>query len=197
MTDTSHDEEPRADKPSARDTSLLGRITAFLSAAGTVWILALMLLINSDVIGRFVFNSPIVGVPEIVSLSIVGIVFLQLSHTLRLHRFIRSDVLVGRLIKSRPRVGRALQCLHHLIGAGLGLLILWYVFPKFYEAWSEGTYLGDIGRIILPTWPILLIILIGSFFMTIQFFLHALDDAKFAMALQRSDATTPETGVDL
>jgi len=176
---------------------LLGRITAFLSAAGTIWILALMLLINSDVFGRFVFNNPIVGVPEIVSLSIVGIVFLQLSHTLRLHRFIRSDVLVGRLITTRPRAGRALQCLHHLIGAVLGLLILWYVFPKFYEAWTEGIYVGDIGRIILPTWPILLIILIGSFFMTIQFFLHALDDAKFAMALQGSDATTPETGADL
>lgn len=166
-----------------RPPSLLGRVTAFLSAVGTIWILVLMVLINSDVVGRFVFNHPITGVPEIVSLSIVGIVFLQLAHTLRLHRFIRSDVLVGRLIRTRPRAGRALQCLHHLIGGTLGLLILWYVYPKFTEAWSEGIYLGDIGRIIIPTWPILAIILVGSFFTTIQYVLHAFDDARVALGV--------------
>jgi TRAP-type C4-dicarboxylate transport system permease small subunit len=183
MTETSDTETTGAGTAPPRKLSPLGHITAFLSAAGTIWILILMILINSDVVGRFVFNHPIVGVPEIVSLSIVGIVFLQLSHTLRLHRFIRSDVLVGRLIETRPRAGRALQCLHHLIGAVLGALILWYVFPKFAEAWSEGVYVGDIGRIIIPTWPILLIILVGSFFMTLQYLLHAYDDARFALRL--------------
>ena len=42
-----------------------------------------MVLINSDVIGRNLFNAPILGVPEMTSLSIVGIVFLQLADTLR------------------------------------------------------------------------------------------------------------------
>jgi hypothetical protein len=35
------------------------------------------------------------GVTELVSLSIVGIVFLQLADTLRVGRFTRADVLLG------------------------------------------------------------------------------------------------------
>ena len=58
---------------------IFARLVAGLNSVGTAWIFALMVLINVDVIARFVFNSPIQGVTELVELSIVGIVFLQIS----------------------------------------------------------------------------------------------------------------------
>ena len=57
----------------------------------TVWIFALIFLINADIVGRALFNSPVKGVPELVALSIVGIVYLELATTLRANRFVRSE----------------------------------------------------------------------------------------------------------
>jgi len=185
---------PEAGRP-PRAPSLLHRATSLLSVVGTVWILALMLLINTDVFGRFLFSKPVVGVPEMVSLSIVGIVFLQLAHTLRLNRFIRSDVLIGRLLTARPRAGHALQAVHHFFGAVLAVIIFYFVFPNFTEAWVEGTYVGNIGRFTVQTWPLLLVILIGAAFTGIQFLVHTYTDIRIALGLDPAgDDHLPESG---
>jgi TRAP-type C4-dicarboxylate transport system permease small subunit len=144
-----------------------------MNAAGTLWILALMVLINADVFGRALFNSPIAGVPEIVSLSIVGIVFLQITHTLRSGRFIRSDVLIARLAARFPRVGEAVEALHHVIGAALVAVIFVFTLRKLSRAWEIDEYIGTEGDFTAPVWPIFLIILIGCAGSFIQFLLLA------------------------
>ena len=90
------------------------RLGKLLNALGTLWIIALMLLINTDVLGRNLFNAPVRGVTELVALSIVGIVFLQLADTLHSGRFTRADVLLARLKASRPVLAARLQALYHL-----------------------------------------------------------------------------------
>lgn len=88
----------------------LHRLTQGLNALGSLMILGLMLLINADIIGRTGFNAPVRGVTELVSLSIVGIVFLQLADTLRCGRFTRADMLLDRLKRTQPvfaEIGRA------------------------------------------------------------------------------------------
>jgi len=67
-----------------------------LNAIGTLWIFLLMVVINTDVFSRLLFNHPIDGVPELIELSIVGIVFLQLCDTVRAGRLTRSDGLLYR-----------------------------------------------------------------------------------------------------
>jgi len=95
------------------------RVGRVLNALGTLWIIALMLLINTDVLGRNLFNAPVRGVTELVALSIVGIVFLQLADTLHSGRFTRADVLLDRLKRRRPALAARLQALYHLVGAAL------------------------------------------------------------------------------
>ena len=73
--------------------SLFVSLITFMNAIGTLWIFGLMVLIGADVLGRELFNSPIRGVTEIVSLSIVAIVFLQLAHTLWVKRITRNEAL--------------------------------------------------------------------------------------------------------
>ena len=131
--------QPKAGAP-LRRASLFGLIAAGANGVGTVGIVALMVLINADVFGRFLFNSPIAGVPEMVSLSIVGIVFLQVGHTLRTGRFIRSDMALGRLLAARPRAGRALQALHHATGAVLSGILLYFSARSFLDIWRNGDY---------------------------------------------------------
>jgi TRAP-type C4-dicarboxylate transport system permease small subunit len=139
----------------------LHRLMRAMNALGTLWIAALMLLINVDVIGRNLFASPLPGVPEMVALSIVGIVFLQLADTLREGRFTRADILLDRLARSAPRAHDALHALFHGVGAALMLVILWASWEPLAESVRIREYVGAIGAFQAPVWPVRLITLLG------------------------------------
>jgi len=160
--------------------SIFDRFSAALNVLGSMWILAVMLLINFDVFGRVLFNEPISGVPEIVRLSIVGIVFLQITHTLRNRRFIRSDVLIGRLLARETPPGYLIQAFHHLVGAVLLAIIFYFTIDRFTRAWRIDEYVGTEGDFTAPVWPIYLIILIGCAGTFIQFVLHIFTDIRDA-----------------
>ncbi len=132
-----------------------------MNALGTLWILCLMVLINMDVVGRNLLSAPVRGVTEMVSLSIVGIVFLQLADTLRTGRFTRADVLMDRLKRNRPRMADALQALFHLVGLVLMLVILRASWEPLVESIEIREYVGAIGDFQAPVWPVRLITLVG------------------------------------
>ncbi len=160
------------------------RLGKLLNALGTLWIIALMLLINTDVLGRNLFNAPVRGVTELVALSIVGIVFLQLADTLHSGRFTRADVLLARLKKTRPVFAARLQALYHLIGAGLMGIILWAAWQPLVDAIRIRQYVGAIGDFTAPVWPVRLIMLIGLCATLITFVLLAWMDLRRARLMQ-------------
>lgn len=132
-----------------------------MNALGTLWILCLMVLINLDVVGRNLLSAPVRGVTEMVSLSIVGIVFLQLADTLRTGRFTRADVLMDRLKHNRPRMADALQAVFHLVGLVLMLVILRASWAPLVESIEIREYVGAIGDFQAPVWPVRLVTLVG------------------------------------
>lgn len=159
------------------------RVTQALNALGTVWILALMVLINTDVIGRDLFNAPVRGVTELVSLSIVGIVFLQLADTLATGRMTRADVLLDRLKRTRPALTARLQALYHTVGAALMAVILWAAWEPLVESIRIQEYVGAVGDFMAPVWPVRLIMLIGICTTLVTFLLLAGMDLRRARAL--------------
>jgi TRAP-type mannitol/chloroaromatic compound transport system permease small subunit len=150
------------------------RLTSAMNAIGTVWILALMLLINADVIGRGAFGEPIAGVPEMVALSIVGIVFLQLANTLRMGKLTRSDALLVVLRRRLPRLATAIDALFNLTGAVLVWVVVSSFWPKFIRSWEREEFVGAVGNFTAPVWPINLIVVIGATAMMITFLLNAI-----------------------
>ena len=157
-----------------------------MNSIGTIWVFVLLVIINLDIGGRVLLNTPIRGVPEIVSLSIVALVFLQIAHTLRVGRLTRSEVLIGWLLNNRPRLGRLIQGLHHLAGAGLVAVLFHASLPIFIKAWRINEYVGAEGDFKVPVWPVKLIILIGCVAVGLQFLFLALDDFK-CMVKHRND----------
>ena len=159
------------------------RVGRLLNARGTLWIIALMLLINTDVLGRNLFKAPVRGVTELVALSIVGIVFLQLADTLHSGRFTRADVLLDSLKRRRPVFAARLQAFFHLVGAGLMGVILWAAWRPLVEAIAIREYVGAIGDFTAPVWPVRLIMLVGLSATLITFVLLAWADWQRARAL--------------
>lgn len=154
---------------------VLGPFVAGLNALGSIWIIGLMLLICADIASRTLFNAPIAGVAEMVAFSIVGIVFLQLAHTLRTGSLTRSDILLTWLARHHPRGRRWALALFNAIGAAVLLLTLWYFLPSVEKAWSqpERHFMGNPGFFQIPKWPLHVLMAIGMFATIAQFIASA------------------------
>lgn len=172
---------PRDDAPPpAASPGPFARLIGVMNAAGTVWIIGLMVLINADILGRGALNAPIAGTPELVSFSIVGIVFLQLAHTLRSGSMTRSDVLLNVLQRRAPRLRRGLLAVFHLAGALLMFVIAWKYWPSVAHAWTspERNFMGNPGFFTIPLWPLYVLVFLGIVATAVQFLLMAWDDAR-------------------
>lgn len=144
-----------------------------LNSVGTLWIFVLMVIVNADVVGRTAFTAPLPGVPEFARLSIVGIIFLQLAHTLRCGRIIRADGLLRWVQRRWPRVAAAFDAVFALAGAGLFAVLVYGSYPLFLRSWRSSEYAGVEGYITFPTWPVRLIILLGCALACLQFLIFA------------------------
>ncbi|MBW2095969.1 MAG: TRAP transporter small permease [Deltaproteobacteria bacterium] len=167
-------------------------ITSVMNSIGTGWVFVLLVIINLDIGGRAIFNHPIRGVPEIVALSIVACVFLQLAHTLKVGRLTRSDIFLKWLHRKHPRLGYFLQGIYHLIGAGIMIILFKASIPLFSKAWRMDLYVGAEGDFMAPVWPVKLIIIIGCVATAIQFILLAWSD--FQSMKDRGMIETDMTG---
>ena len=147
---------------------------ALLAFAATLAFL-LSFLVVADVVGRAVFSSPVKGTPEIVSMSIVIICFLQASYAIRSGGMLHVDVIPALL---PPRLREALAALGCLLGVAFFGVVLYGGLEPFGHAWSANEYEGE-GALRVPTWPARLAVLLGAG-------LAALDYAlAFAVQLRR------------
>lgn len=141
--------------------TFIDRITMLLNVAGTLLILALMVLICSDVIARGLLSSPISGVPEMVSLSIVAIVFLQAPEAFKQGRFTRSEAILNFLERKSKRLRAMLELLFAFLALSIVTVLFYASYPFFIKSWDRGTFVGTVGDFIAPVWPVKLVILIG------------------------------------
>ncbi|MFO7707623.1 MAG: TRAP transporter small permease subunit [Desulfobacterales bacterium] len=148
-------------------------VISVMNSIGTAWVFVILVLVNADVVGRTLFSYPIRGVTEMVSLSIVACVFLQLAHTLKVGRMTRSEVFLNWVGARRRRLRQALEGVYFLVGAALMGLLFNASLPLFVEAWRIDEYVGAHGDFTAPVWPVKLVILIGCLAAAGQFLLDA------------------------
>ena len=157
---------------------LFDLIVVAANAAASGWIFVMMALITTDILLRQIFNSPISGVTEIVEISIVIVVYLQLTHTLKVGRMTRSDALYSTILRRFPAVGNIMGIVFSAAGVGLMLAIIKGGWPKWLQALHGGHFIGNSGVFTFPEWPQRLILVIGCAMLAIQFALMALDNIR-------------------
>ena len=137
-------------------------VAEVMSALGTVWIGALMLLIVADVLGRNFFNAPITGVAEFAANSVASIVFLTLAAAICSGRMTRSDF-VMRLIGDRaPGVVTVLEVLNLLVGTALFALLATIGWPELTQSWTSKEFIGVQGVVTMPAWPFRALLVVGA-----------------------------------
>ncbi len=147
-----------------------------MNAAGSCWIVVLMLLINAEAISRSAFNAPIIGVIEMIEISIIGIVFMQLADSLRQGVLTRSDGLFNQVMRRKPVAGRVMAVATCAFGAVFMILITWGSIPFFIESWDNDYYIGVDGMFTAPVWPVALIIVFAVIVTMIQFLVMLMDN---------------------
>ena len=167
----------------------LGALIVASNMLGSLLIFAMTFAVVADVTGRYLFNAPINGTAEMVTIAVVAVLYLQLSYTLRSGRMTRSDAFFGRLVTSRPRIGNALGLVFNAAGVCLAAAIVMGAWPKFLAAWREGYYVGDIDVFSFPEWPLILIIFLGCGLLGLQFLLLALGNVLRIGGIQTPDET--------
>ena len=130
---------------------------ALLAFAATLAFL-LSFLVVADVVGRTAFGAPVKGTPEIVSMSIVIICFLQAAYAIRSGGMLHVDVIPALLPARQREVLAAAGC---LLGVAFFAVIVYGGIDPLAHAWSSGEYEGE-GALRVPTWPARLIVLVGA-----------------------------------
>ena len=148
---------------------LNARIVRLLLAAAAVIIFLLGFLVCADVLGRAIFNSPVKGTPEIVSMSIVIICFLLAGYSVQSGGMIYTDVFSGVF-------GARGLAFAQLLSAVLGILffglIVWGSYEPTLHAIASGEFEGE-GALRVPVWPARTVVIIGAVLVVASYALHA------------------------
>ena len=147
-------------KRGALSTLFNGGVTG-LNALGSLWVFFVMILVNCDAFGRTLFNHPVEGVIEIIELSIVGIVFLQIADATRVGRLTRSDGLINIILARAPRLGRCMGALWEALSILFMGIVLWGSIVLLIGSVENNEYVGADGVFTFPEWPVKTVIVIG------------------------------------
>lgn len=153
---------------------LFHRLLGALNLLGAVWVVLIMLLITADVGGRAFFNSPLPGVPEIVKISVVGLVWCMMAHTLKIDAHLRSTILLHRM---SPRLRRAVEVAACLLGAIMFSLIVYSGWDNMIEAWRIGEFEGE-EPVRVPTYPVRSLVVLGSALTALQFLVRMVEHLR-------------------
>lgn len=151
------------------DPGPVGSARSLFNMTGAMLVLILVLLVGADILGRNLLGLPVAGVPEIVSMSIIVIVFLQAPKALIAGRWTQSDVLITALGRKTPRASRAVEDLFDLCGMALFAVISWGTWPLLVKAWTRSEFVGAMGDFTAPVWPMRLAVLAGSALLAVTF----------------------------
>ena len=110
------------------------KLVMLFSALGAVMVGLVALSINVDVFSRALFDAPVRGITEFVSLSMPLLVFLTLPVLVRNREMIRAGVISRWFPAERYTFVRVLEAFYHLIAAMVATAIVVAVGPWLWRA---------------------------------------------------------------
>jgi TRAP-type C4-dicarboxylate transport system permease small subunit len=141
--------------------------------AGSILLIAMMLLVTVDVLGRFLFGKPVQGTTEITEFMMVALLYFSLAHTQALKGHINVDIFLSYFTR---RARLVFDLIISLLGFGLFALIGWQGILAAVKAWTfwETTF----GVIPFPLFPAKVLVPFGSFLLCLRYLLDIRDTVK-------------------
>jgi TRAP-type C4-dicarboxylate transport system permease small subunit len=120
-------------------------------------ILGVMLLLGTaDVMGRYLFNSPVFGTYEIFGVFLPCIVLLGLAYTQAEHAHVNITMVLELL---PPLLQRVFNIITTIIAMVITILIGWFGYALAIRFWNSGKL---IDTILVPKWIPQLVVPLGA-----------------------------------
>ena len=142
---------------------------AVLMAFGAFLVMAIMLLVITDVSGRYLFNSPIMGALEVEQIMLAFVAFLCLAYGLVQRSHLRVTLVTSRLSQRGQVIA---ELFAGVAGLAFFILMSWGAIEQFWTSWQIQEIMP--AAIKLPYWLPKLAMMTGALLMTIQFGLYTL-----------------------
>ena len=152
------------------------QITRILLVVAAILAFLLCFLVVADVIGRVVFNSPVKGTTEIVSLSIVIICYLQAGFAIRSGGMLHVDMFVS---KAGPRGQSVMSAIAALAGLAFFSFVCFGSFEGAAHA-SSNEFEGE-GALRVPVWPARFVLVLGTMLASFSYALMFVVEAGHAI----------------
>jgi C4-dicarboxylate transporter DctQ subunit len=155
----------------------ISHIEDWLNLASVFIIMFLMFFATTEIVGRYIFNTPVPGHVEIVELIMAGVVFFGIAYTERVGGHVRMELFVTRVLKGRSyHIAEAITATMSLF---VYIFILIYTFKASVFAFQMG---DNTAYLYWPTWPSKFAIPLGSFFLCIRFLIEIIQHVAQAVA---------------
>jgi len=142
----------------------ISHLTKILNAGGCIWTAILMIIIMIDVSGRYFFNRPLIGTPEIIQISIVGITFLQIPYVQLIDEHLSVTVLYDKLGKKLKKI---IDLTSSLLGIFVFGIIIYSGWKLLLLAIKINECDGSMASVMVPTWPVRFLIFFCSIIMVL------------------------------
>jgi TRAP-type C4-dicarboxylate transport system permease small subunit len=151
----------------------LGALTVIekvTSAIAAFFMFAIMIIVFSDVVMRYVFNRPFSWAYDLISLYIMaGVFFLSLSGTYAVNGHISVDILLPRFAVP---IQRLCIIISNMVGLAIFIPITWLGYLRALDNFSSADVLA--GAIPWPTWASAALVPIGAGILALRLAVHLL-----------------------
>ncbi|MBN1847550.1 MAG: TRAP transporter small permease [Deltaproteobacteria bacterium] len=141
----------------------MGRPSSLLSYIGAVALFLMMSITTVDVVGRYLFNAPILGVYEMTEYLVLLLIFSFLAVTQSSKSHITVDIVASFL----PRKFQIyMEMFTHLLCFLLMCLIAWMGFEKALDLMATKDTPPNLG---IPMYPFAFFLVLGCILMCIEY----------------------------
>lgn len=140
-----------------------GTPSSWLTILGAIALFGMMCLTTIDVIGRYLFNSPVVGAFELTEFLVLILIFSYLAYTQSQNSHVAVELFVSRMPRS---VQRLIDLANYTISLILLALFAWKGFEKALEFIETGENSPNLG---LPNYPFAFFMSLGCLVMCLEY----------------------------
>lgn len=151
-----------------------------MNGLGSLLIIVITLMICADILGRGFFGTPVAGVAEMVSLTIVAVVFLQLGQAVRSNALARTDMVLSAVRRRSPIAAHLIDSLYCVVAFILFSTLFYGSSGKLVDSWTSDEHVGVYGLFVAPVWPVSAVVVVGSAAAALQFLIHAASHLRSA-----------------
>jgi len=152
-------------KASLRALTAIEKVTSIIAAC---FMFAIMIIVFSDVVMRYVFNRPFSWAYDLISLYLMaGVFFLILSEAYASHAHVSVDILQQKFPPTMIRLTEIVTC---LVGISVFSLIAWLGFLRAIDSYHASDVMA--GGIPWPMWPSIGLVPFGAGLITLRLVLH-------------------------